>query len=72
MVFVLLLVQSKGSLECKTIFLKTFGNLYVFNFMKIYTVPVMESVESSGTINHRLIVDNLWCVMEPSTTSTLG
>ena len=35
-------------------------------------VPVMKSAESSGTINQRLIVDNLRCVMELSTTSTHG
>ena len=50
MVFVLLLVQSKGSLRCKTIFLKTFGNLYVYSFIEICAVPVMESAESGGTI----------------------
>ena len=35
MVFVLLLVQSKGSLGRKLYVLKTFGNLHVFNFMEI-------------------------------------
>ena len=32
---------------CKTIFLKTFGNLYVFNFMEICTLQTIDKGKGS-------------------------